>query len=143
MCIYHISLYKMKDPIKKSKRLLLFLPLLSLLAIPLRAQEPAEGNWKQLVWTTNRWKELGVFRLHKESGMYLMHPVEQVESPTVINSKGLFNVQVSQEKWSFSSDWGNGDIGQFELTRVWEGIYIGKASLNGQVTSLNLWLKVE
>ncbi|MDD5059281.1 MAG: hypothetical protein PHQ60_15600 [Sideroxydans sp.] len=121
--------------------------LLAFLFVPLSgfAQEQAKvvGHWKQYAWDGQRWKNLGIFVVYSQAGNYLMAPASQKRDTNVINTKGLFDVKFSETAWQFKSDWGNGDIAEFELERIGSGAYHGWAYLEGKKVNENLWVLIK
>src|SRR5215469_12668791 len=99
--------------------------VLLLFAVPGAARAQSErttGDWQQYVFADGAWRGLGVYRVAlSDSGDYRMEPVSQSSDPGVTTSKGLSNVKFSDGAWSFSSDWGNGYVGEFRLHRLAPG----------------------
>jgi hypothetical protein len=120
--------------------------VLLLLALPGAAHAQSErttGDWQQYVFADGAWRGLGVYRVTvSDGGDYRMEPVSQSQDPGVTTSKGLSNVNFSGRTWSFSSDWGNGDVGEFRLQRMAPGLYAGWSYLREEKRNLNLWVLI-
>ena len=121
--------------------------LLLLCAVPgaARAQqsERTTGDWQQYVFADGAWRGLGVYRVAlSDGGDYRMDPVSQSQDPGVTTSKGLSEVKFSGGAWSFNSDWGNGDVGEFRLQRIAPGLYAGWSYLREEKRNLNLWVLI-
>jgi hypothetical protein len=104
--------------------------------------ERTTGEWAQFVLLNDVWRPLGVYRVEEAGGEYRMSPVKQTEGPDVITSKGLSDVKLSGEDWSFKSDWGKGDVGQFRLRRAAPGVYLGWSYLREERRNFNMWVLV-
>jgi hypothetical protein len=120
--------------------------ILLLLALPGAARAQSErttGDWQQYVFADGAWRGLGVYRVAlSDGGDYGMDPVSQSQDPGVTTSKGLSNVKFSDGAWRFSSDWGNGDVGEFRLQRIAPGLYAGWSYLRKEKRNLNLWVLI-
>ena len=119
--------------------------LISLLPFVSDAQEQERrtGEWQQFTWSENRWMAIGTFLVREDNGVYLMTPVTQVRDPSVTNSRGLFDVSFTSSAWTFRSDWGNGNIANFRLTRTGPGTYEGWSYLGEERRNKNMWLLVK
>ncbi len=106
------------------------------------AQDRVIGNWNQYVFEDNRWRYLGTFAVYFKED-YVMVPLNQNNSPDLIHSKGIYQVNFFGNEWTFKSDWGNGNVGEFYLKKIGAGIYHGYPYLRGQRLSENLWILVE
>jgi hypothetical protein len=114
-------------------------------AAPTNAQQRRTGEWQQFAWNEfeHHWQSLGTFLVYKEQGKYLMKPVDQVKAPDITNSLGLSDVHFRARRWTFKSDWGNGEIATFRLTRIGKNVYRGWAYLKSKPQTRNLWLLVK
>ena len=118
---------------------------LLLVALPGLAHAQSErttGDWQQFILDNDVWRPLGVYRVEEAGGAWRMSPVSQTEGPGVITSKGLSDVKFSGEAWSFRSDWGKGDVGQFRLRRAAPGVYLGWSYLREERRNFNMWVLV-
>jgi hypothetical protein len=122
--------------------LLLWLALIVLPGGAHAQSERVTGDWQQFVLVDDVWRMLGTYRVEKAGDQYRMAPVSQTKGPGVVNSKGLSDVQFSGEDWSFLSDWGNNDVGQFRLRRAAPGVYLGWSYLREEKRNFNMWVLV-
>ncbi len=107
------------------------------------AQSENTGVWKQYILDEGKWWDLGTFKVSYQEGIYLMSPINQTIDEGLVNSRGLFGVSFSEEKWEFNSDWGEGQIGKFLLEKIRTGMYHGWAYLEGEPLNENLWILVK
>ncbi len=109
------------------------------------AQDNLSGIWQQkLLMPSGEWKNAGTFEVREDpSGKLSMTPHRQPNSPDLIPSNGISNVEQVADVWTFDSDWGNGNLGSFVLKADKRGRYVGYSYLNGQKRTLNLWIRIE
>ena len=118
---------------------------LVLVILPGAAQAQTErvtGEWAQFILDNEVWRPLGVYRVEQADDGYRMTPVRQAEGPSVTPSRGLSDVRFSGEDWSFNSDWGDGNVGQFRLRRAAPSVYLGWSYLGDERRNFNMWVLV-
>jgi hypothetical protein len=121
----------------------LFISLLLPLTALAQDTDRRTGEWQQFVLTDEgSWRLLGTYRVQQQGGAFLMNPVTQTRDESVTNSRGLFDLQFTASEWRFRSDWGNGNIAQFRLTKLDPGVYQGWAYLGEKRLNRNLWVLV-
>jgi hypothetical protein len=138
MTVGHIAL----RAVRPHRLAVLLLVLITLPGAAHAQTERVTGDWQQFVYIQDSWQALGVYRVEQADGGYRMAPVSQSEEPGVTTSKGLSNVRFSGAEWTFSSDWGNGDVAEFRLRHVGPGAYVGWSYLRDERVNLNLWVLV-
>lgn len=100
------------------------------------------GIWQQESNLGPGWNEVGKCRVLMESdGQLQMNALSYGKN--VIRSRGITNIRVSGDSWTFNSDWGNGDIAKFELKRVSKGFYEGAVYLNGKLRAEDRWRRID
>jgi len=134
---------------KSFKKALIFCWLIVLFAQPFHSVYAAEdvnrktGEWQQFVWDEGKWRYIGVFLVYEQNNIYMMKPVDQVKSPDITNSLGLFDVSFTKNEWVFNSDWGNGNIGTFRLKKIAPGIYEGWSYFKDKQLQRNVWILIK
>ena len=107
-------------------------------------QDRRTGEWQQFIWTRDgNWRAVGTFLVYLQDGVYHMRPIEQEKAPDLVNSRGLSDLHYNETRWTFNSDWGDGNIGVFRLTRIEPGVYAGYAYLREERRGKNLWVLVK
>jgi hypothetical protein len=103
------------------------------------------GVWKQYVQApeSTQWQYVGTFDVAKSNGNYTMSAREQRESPEVVNSIGIFDVQSDGQTWRFNSNWGGGAVGNFTLQRISDTVFEGAASIENQPRNPNKWVRIQ
>ncbi len=105
--------------------------------------DPLVGVWEQHIYDDYGYTRLlGKFIVMKQNGAYVMGAKEQLRSPDVINSSGIFDVTYHDGVWTFKSDWGDGQIAYFKLARVSDKGFEGASFLQGYERSKNRRIKV-
>src|SRR2546430_485454 len=75
-----------------------------------------EGIWKQWCFDeSNIPVEISTFIVTRQGGEYVMIARVQVEEQRIQNSIGIFNVEHDGKLWTFYSNLGGGDLGNFHL----------------------------
>ena len=103
------------------------------------------GTWQQFGFlpATSQWEYLGTFVVAKANGVYAMSAREQREDPQFVNSIGIFDVQSDGTSWTFNSNWGRGDVGNFLLQKVSSTVFEGTASVGARVVGRTKWVRVQ
>ena len=103
------------------------------------------GSWQQygLNPTTQQWEYWGTFIVAKTNGIYTMSASEQRQTPYLVNSIGIFDVQSDGDSWSFNSRKTGGIVSTFNLKRASDTEFEGTASSAGLPITLTRWIKVQ
>lgn len=102
------------------------------------------GTWKQYASKDGvATQYLGTFLVSRRDGRYVMDYTEKTDAPNVRDTLGISDITFEGTDWTFSSTWGENDIGYFSLRRVSDVLFVGTVSRNGQITGENLWERVE
>lgn len=120
-----------------------FLPITAEANVKTNSKIPKQGEWMQFVESNHTWKPGGVYSLYKKNGIYLMTPVQQSTDKKTIDTRGLFNISISDNHWQFKSAWGKGVVGTFKLTRMTDGAYSGWSYLTRKKMNRNIWLRIK
>lgn len=112
-------------------------------ATPASANDKLVGVWEQKILSGGQWESGGLYEFEVQpGGKPRMNIIAQPLRPTLINSRGLSNVRVVGDVWTFDSDWGRNGVGSFQLERDSEGRFIGHAYRRQQKLDLNEWVRV-
>jgi hypothetical protein len=105
---------------------------------------PIEGTWKQWVYDeTGTPVEIGAFVVSRQRGEYVISARRQNEGERIMNSIGIFDVQYDGALWTFNSNWGKGEVGNFHLERQTDTVFEGEIRIAGQMPNRTKWVKVE
>jgi hypothetical protein len=109
------------------------------------SRPPLEGAWKQYVTHPVRGDEvhLGTFVVSKYKGEYAISARAQVEAPDHQNSLAIYDVRYDGQHLSFNSNWGNGQIGNFEMERTSPSEFKGVIYVAGQPGNHTRFVKIE
>jgi len=103
-----------------------------------------EGSWKQYVLVPEEGPVyLGTFVVSRHRGDYIVAPRTQTEGERYINTLGVFDVSYNGKQWSFNSNWGGGEVGNFDLTRVSPTVFEGEIRVAGQLSNRTRFVKIE
>jgi len=103
------------------------------------------GTWRQYGYVPEKaqWDYLGTFDVAKVNGIYTVSAREQKESPDVVNSIGVFDVQSDGTSWRFNSNWGGGAVANFDLQRVSDTVFEGSISVESQQVGRTKWVRIQ
>lgn len=103
------------------------------------------GTWQQYGWipATQQWDYFGTFVVARNNGAYTMSAREQREDPQLLNSIGIFDVQSDGTTWTFNSNWGRGDVGNFSLQKLSNTLFEGDISVRSQVVGRTKWVRIQ
>lgn len=106
---------------------------------------PLEGAWKQYVTHPLRGEEvhLGTFVVSKFNGEYVISARAQSEDSEHLNSIAIYDVQYDGRRLTFNSNWGNGEIGNFEMERTSPSEFRGVIYVAGQPGNRTRFVKIE
>lgn len=103
-----------------------------------------EGAWKQYILTADEGDVyLGTFVVSRNRGEYVISPRAQTEGERMQNSLGVFDVAYSGDAWTFNSNWGGGEVGNFELRRKSPTMFEGEIRVAGQLENRTRFVKIE
>lgn len=121
---------------------LLLASLLTTAGVADAAGHPLAGLWRQTMLDGRREVAGGLFIVTADEVGLSMRPLSQSGSVEVNNSRGLTDVAFSGTLWTFKSDWGQGQTGEFRLMRKSADEFRGASYLNGRQMDLNVWRRV-
>jgi hypothetical protein len=102
------------------------------------------GAWKQYVLTPDEGDVyLGTFVVSQLRGEYVISPRTQSEGDRMMNTLGVFDVSYNGERWTFNSNWGGGEVGNFELQRVSPTVFEGEIRIAGRLSNRTRFVKIE
>jgi hypothetical protein len=104
------------------------------------ASHPLTGIWQQKMLSAGTWQDGGIEEVTTKGDQLRMLPLSHI--PTMINSRGISNVQHILDIWTFDSDWGDYGIGNFQLTRETDDRYVGYAYQGGVRLNANVWTRI-
>jgi hypothetical protein len=111
---------------------------------PVTPGVPIEGTWKQWVYDeTGTPVEIGAFVVSRQRGEYVISARRQNEGERIMNSIGIFDVQYDGALWTFNSNWGKGEVGNFHLERQTDTVFEGEIRVAGQIPNRTKWVKIE
>jgi hypothetical protein len=120
------------------------LPSNESLSAPVPGTLPIEGVWKQWCFDeANTPVEIGTFIVIRQGGEYVMGARAQVEEQRIQNSIGIFNVTYDGKLWTFNSNLGGGDVGNFYLERKTETVFEGEIRVADKPTNRTKWVKIQ
>lgn len=103
-----------------------------------------EGTWKQWCFDeTNTPVEIGTFIVTRRGGEYVMGARVQVEDQRIQNSIGIFNIEYNGELWTFNSNLGGGDVGNFHLERKTDTVFEGEIRVADKAPNRTRWVKIQ
>jgi hypothetical protein len=103
-----------------------------------------EGAWKQYVLSPQEGAVyIGTFVVSKHRGEYLLSPRAQSAGERFQTSIGVFDVVYDGRTWTFNSNWGGGDVGNFALQRVSPTVFEGEIRVAGQLSNRTRFVKIE
>ena len=103
-----------------------------------------EGIWKQWCFDkSNIPVEIGTFIVTRQGGEYVMGARVQVEEWRVQNSIGIFNVEYDGKLWTFNSNLGGGDVGNFHLERKTDTVFEGEIRVADKAPNRTKWVKIQ
>ncbi len=103
-----------------------------------------EGAWKQYVLTEDEGVVyMSTFVVAAGDEGYVISPRTQVEGDRFQTSLGVFDVAYDGAHWSYNSNWGDGEVGNFELQRVSPTVFEGDIRLAGKLLRRTRLVKVE
>ncbi len=103
-----------------------------------------EAAWKQYVLVPEEGPVyLGTFVVSKFHGDYVVSPRAQQEGERYINTLGVFDVNYDGQRLMFNSNWGGGEVGNFELQRVSPTVFEGEIRVAGQLSNRTRFVKIE
>jgi hypothetical protein len=106
--------------------------------------ESIMGAWKQYVLTPDEGDVyLGTFVVSQLRGEYVISPRTQPEGDRMMNTIGVFDVSYNGERWTFNSNWGGGEIGNFELQRMSPTMFEGEIRVAGRLSNRTRFVKIE
>ncbi|HYO25682.1 MAG TPA: hypothetical protein VEQ85_12130 [Lacipirellulaceae bacterium] len=105
---------------------------------------PIEGAWKQYVLSPEEGAVyLGTFVVSRLKDEYIIAPRTQTEGERFMNSIGVTDVSYDGAVWSFNSNWGAGEVGNFELQRVSPSMFEGEIRMAGKFSNRTRFVKIE
>ncbi len=105
---------------------------------------PIEGAWKQYVLVPDEGPVyLGTFVVSRHRGDYIVAPRTQTEGERYVNTLGVFDVSYDGKQWTFNSNWGGGEVGNFELQRVSPTVFEGEIRVAGELSNRTRFVKIE
>lgn len=103
-----------------------------------------EGAWKQFVLLPDEGPVyLGTFVVSRLRGDYIVAPRTQQEGERYVNTLGVFDVSYDGQQWSFNSNWGGGEVGNFDLKRMSPTVFEGEIRIAGQLSNRTRFVKIE
>ena len=108
-----------------------------------------EGAWKQYVLLPEEGAVyIGTFVVGKSKGEYVISPRAQNEGKYDDQRKfqtsiGIFDVAYDGRAWTFNSNWGAGEVGNFALQRVSPTVFEGEIRVAGQFSNKTRFVKIE
>jgi hypothetical protein len=103
-----------------------------------------EGAWKQYVLTEDEGVVyMSTFVVATGDEGYVISPRKQVEGERFQTSLGVFDIAYDGAHWSYNSNWGDGEVGNFELERVSPTVFEGDIRLAGKLLRRTRLVKVE
>jgi hypothetical protein len=112
--------------------------------IPTHSTLSLEGTWKQLCFDeSNIPVEIGTFIVSRQGGEYVMGARVQVEEQRIQNSIGIFNVEYDGKLWTFNSNLGGGDVGNFHLERKTDTVFEGEIRVADKAPNRTKWVKLQ
>jgi len=112
--------------------------------LPVSPGIPIEGTWKQWVYDeTGTPVEIGAFVVTRQRGEYVIGARRQNESERILNSLGIFDVQYDGTLWTFNSNLGKGEVGNFHLERQTDTVFEGEIRVADRIPNRTKWVKIE
>jgi hypothetical protein len=103
-----------------------------------------EGAWKQYILSEDEGDVyLGTLVVGRSKGEYVISPRTQTEGERMQDSIGVFDVAFDGRVWSFNSNWGDGEVGNFELKRVSPTVFEGEIRVAGALSNRTRFVKIE
>ncbi|HMO85674.1 MAG TPA: hypothetical protein PKC18_12235 [Lacipirellulaceae bacterium] len=103
-----------------------------------------EGAWKQYVLSPDEGDVyLGTFVVSRHRGEYIVSPRTQPEGERLQNTLGVFDVSYDGARWTFNSNWGGGEVGNFSLTRQSPTEFVGEIRVAGRLSNRTRFVKIE
>jgi hypothetical protein len=108
-----------------------------------------EGAWKQYVLDPIEGDiYIGTFVVSRYRGDYVISPRTQNEGQmgdelTFQTSIGIFDVAYDGQRWTFNSNWGQGEVGNFELARKSATTFEGEIRVAGKLSNRTRMVKIE
>jgi len=111
---------------------------------PMTKTHGIEGAWKQYVLTEDEGAVyMSTFVVSSGEDGYVISPRSQVEGERFQTSLGVFDVAYDGDRWSYNSNWGDGEVGNFELARVSPTVFEGDIRLAGKLLRRTRLVKVQ
>jgi hypothetical protein len=105
---------------------------------------PIEGTWKQYVLSEDEGAVLlGTFVVAKVNGEYVISPRSQTEGEQFQNAIGVFDVAYDGNVWTYNTNWGNDEVGNFEFQRVSPTMFEGEIRVAGKLENRTRVVKIE
>lgn len=99
------------------------------------------GTWRQEADIGSGWSEVGKFRVSQDlDGVLYMDALTY--GTNMIRSQGITNIKLSENMWTFKSDWGSGDVAEFRLKKQRTNLFEGAAYLRGRLHAKNRWTRI-
>jgi hypothetical protein len=101
------------------------------------------GIWEQYSSNTmyGNYQKIGEFLVTKKNGAYIMAVKEQ-NNPS-IKTLSISEVMYDGNNWTFNSRLQNGFLINFELKKISDNRFEGRAIANGQIIQKDIWKKIE
>jgi hypothetical protein len=113
------------------------------------AAQSIEGAWKQYILAPDEEDVyLGTFVVSRLRGEYVISPRfqndgHQSETQDYQPSIGVFDVAYDGQRWTYNTNWGGGEIGNFELKRISPTIFEGEIRVAGHLSNRTRFVKIE
>ena len=102
------------------------------------------GAWKQYVLSPQEGAvHIATFVVVRSKGEYIISPRTQNEGEQFQNSISVFDVAYDGNVWTYNSNWGGGEIGNFELKRVSPTVFEGEIRVAGKLSNRTRLVKIE
>jgi hypothetical protein len=103
-----------------------------------------EGAWKQYIVLQDQGEiYVGTFVVARSGGDYVVAPRTQTEGDSFQTSIGVFDVSYDGQRWTFNSNWGKGEVGNFALRRVSPTEFTGEIRIAGKFENNTKFVKIE
>ncbi len=113
---------------------------------PTPMNPPIEGTWRQFMPSDNGAEDelVGTFVVARTpDGAYVISPRAQAEGEQYQNAVGVFDVAYDGHVWTYNTNWGNGEIGNFEFKRVSPTEFAGEIRVAGKLEHRTRVVKIE